>query len=94
MVMGDGAAVERGTLVDLLHHHEMKGGSDGCQGRVEIGCVLERSLCGCVRVCVCVCVCVCACASHHTYQSEEPANATADSCFRLFGPCQELTSTS
>ena len=48
VVVGDGGAVEGGTLVDLLHHHEMEGGGNGRQGRVEIGRVLELSLCKCM----------------------------------------------
>ncbi len=46
VVVADGAAVERGTLFDLLHHLEVKAGSYGRQSLGKASCVGEWNLGG------------------------------------------------
>ena len=62
MLVSNGAAIEGGTLINVLKHREVQCCDYGRQGCSKVGCVHKWSLCTCVCVCVvCVCTCVCVC---------------------------------
>ena len=51
VVVGNRGAVQRGTLINLLHYHKMEGPCNGRQGTAEVRSLGELDLC---QVCVCV----------------------------------------
>jgi len=54
MLVSNGAAIEGGTLINVLKHIEVKCSDYGRQGCSKVSCINKWSL----HVCVCVCVCV------------------------------------